>query len=195
MIGQCFCPVDSDSWPVDGNSSVPNTVEKSLPAPPRGYDLRLAGPQDLAAVDALMQDYFGELDLIRDPGGLDGDLADITEGYGAGGLLLLTHEGRAVGCLGIRDLGSGQGEIKRMYLCPAHRGRGLGKLLLEGGLHIARAAGFSRLMLDTRHDLRAANALYERFGFTDTADYNSNPRAERFMTLDLKNPGRRPAGG
>jgi GNAT superfamily N-acetyltransferase len=159
--------------------------EINLPVPPRGYALRPPGPDDLADVNDLMKEYFGELGLIRDPGGLDGDLDDLTRSYGAGGMLLLTHEGRPVGCLGIRDLGSGEGEIKRMYLQPAHRGRGLGKLLLEGGLATARAAGFSRLMLDTRHDLKAANALYERFGFIDTADYNSNPRAERFMALDL----------
>ncbi|MBU1742264.1 MAG: GNAT family N-acetyltransferase [Proteobacteria bacterium] len=133
-----------------------------------------------------MRDYFRELGLEMDAEGLDRDLADLAEGYQAGGLLLLTHEGRAVGCLGLRRLGSRVGEIKRMYLRPAHRGRGLGKLLLECALLMAKAVGFSRLMLDTRQDLTAANSLYERFGFMDTADYNQNPRAERFMALDLE---------
>ncbi len=155
------------------------------PAAPQGYALRLALPADAPALESLMRDYFAELGLAPDPGGLDADLAGAGRGYLRGGMVLLCRQGRAVGCVGLRELEPGVGEIKRMYLAPAHRGGGRGRLLLEAVLCLARERGMRRLFLDTRRDLEAANALYEAAGFRDTSDYNANPRAQRFMVLEL----------
>ena len=100
-----------------------------------------------------------------------------------------------VGCVGLRDvsdparpdvLGSDCCELKRMFILPEHRGGGRGKLLLQWALGAARALGYRRMVLDTKRRLEAANALYGRAGFADCADYNGNPRADRFMAVDLR---------
>lgn len=155
------------------------------PAAPQGYALRTALPADAPVLEALMRDYFAELGLTPDPAGLDADLTRAGQGYLQGGMVLLCRQGRAVGCVGLRELEPGVGEIKRMYLAPAHRGGGRGRLLLEAVLCLARERGLRRLVLDTRRDLKAANALYEAAGFRDIEDYNGNHRAQRFMALDL----------
>ena len=90
-----------------------------------------------------------------------------------------------MGCAGLREIEPKVGELKRMYLDPGHRSHGLGRVLMDAALALARAKGFTRLVLDTRLDLKAANALYEKYGFIDIADYNQNPRAQRFMSLEL----------
>ena len=164
---------------------MPHDSSFSLPESPNGYCLRLATAGDLVSISGLMRDYFNELGLEFDPDGLDRDLADPEAEYATGVLIVIERDGLAVGCAALRRVDSATGEIKRMYLSPEHRGRGLGELLLEAVLRMARSGGFSRLVLDTRRDLEAANALYERFGFEDIIDYNQNPRAERFLGLWL----------
>jgi putative acetyltransferase len=166
---------------------VPEQTDFELPKElsAKGFFLRLAKPDDSEPVKALMRDYFKELDLNLDPKVLDKDLVEPLKGYDSGGLILLIHQGSPAGCVGVRRLQDGVAEIKRMYLHPEQRGRGQGRVMLEAALALARQCGFKRLMLDTRRDLKSANRLYESYGFKDTADYNQNPRAERFMVLEL----------
>ncbi len=147
---------------------------------------RLAALEDRVLVEALMAGYFSELNLEADPLGLDKDLSPEAPDYRRGGFVLMSLEDEGViGCLGVREIEPGVGEVKRMYVKPTFRGRGLGRRLLEAGLSLARGKGLRRLVLDTRLDLSAANHLYEAFGFRDIEDYNKNPRAQRFMALDL----------
>lgn len=158
-------------------------LENELAA--KGYALRLAGAADLDGVRGLMESYFAELKLDHDPANLDKDLADPLQEYGGGGLILLIQHGTPAGCVGVRELGPGEAELKRMFIPGPQRGKGLGKALLQAAISLARSRGFTQLVLDTRLDLVSANRLYESHGFEDIADYNQNPRAERFMRLKL----------
>jgi GNAT superfamily N-acetyltransferase len=74
-------------------------------------------------------------------------------------------DGTAVGCGGLRDLGGGVGEVKRMYADPAHRGRGVSVLVLETLEGWAREAGWTSLRLETAFGLPAAVRFYTRSGF------------------------------
>jgi GNAT superfamily N-acetyltransferase len=65
----------------------------------------------------------------------------------------------------LRDLGSGSVELKRMYLRPAERGRGLGRRLLLVALDWARMHGMHVVRLDTSERMVAAQRLYEAHGF------------------------------
>jgi GNAT superfamily N-acetyltransferase len=65
----------------------------------------------------------------------------------------------------LRDLGDGAVELKRMYLRPEARGRGLGKQLLRIALDWARSHGISVIRLDTSDRMTAAQRLYEAHGF------------------------------
>ena len=152
---------------------------------PPGLELGLACEKDLPQLEPLMRQYFDELDLKLDPGELDKDLASFKDAYKEGGFILIKSKTTAVGCVGVRAMGRGKAELKRMYLKPGYRNLGLGRVLLSEGIALAREKGFASLLLDTRLDLKAANKLYEKFGFRDIEDYNQNPRAERFMMLGL----------
>lgn len=79
--------------------------------------------------------------------------------------VLVRIDGRAVGCVAVEPHGDGPGEIKRMYVHPEARGRGLSRLLLERAEQIARAAGIRTLRLETGTEQPEAIALYRRAGY------------------------------
>jgi GNAT superfamily N-acetyltransferase len=94
-----------------------------------------------------------------------------------GAFVLLTLDGRAVAGGGVRRLEPGVGEIKRMYVLPEVRGRGLGRALLEAIEAAAAGLGLERLRLDTADELEAALGLYRTAGYRPIADYNGNAYA------------------
>jgi len=78
---------------------------------------------------------------------------------------LIRNDGVPAGCGGIQMFGTEYGELKRMYVRPAFRGLGLGKLLLEHLAAYAKSHGASVLRLETGIHQHAAIGLYERMGF------------------------------
>ena len=78
---------------------------------------------------------------------------------------LIRNDGAPAGCGGIQMFGTEYGELKRMYVRPAFRGLGLGKLLLEHLAAYARSHGASVLRLETGIHQHEAIGLYERMGF------------------------------
>ena len=103
----------------------------------------------------------------------DEELAHLGEKYAppGGRIYLLTADGEAAGCVGLRRIDSDTGELKRLYVRPAFRGRALGRLLTERIIADARAAGYRRLRLDTLPFLTHAIALYRALGFYDIDCY------------------------
>ncbi len=78
---------------------------------------------------------------------------------------------------GIRTLDGSTGEIKRMYVVPAWRGRGLARLLLSALESEAVAMKMDRVRLDTGPKQAAARHLYLSAGYVEIENYNSNPHA------------------
>ena len=90
------------------------------------------------------------------------------------GTLLVTVDGEAAGCGSLRDgmgYGEGYGELKRMYVRPPLRGRGLGGRILAELVRIAKAGGLTRLILETGELQPEAIRLYRRGGFRRIANY------------------------
>ena len=109
-----------------------------------------------------------------------------------GVFVVLDDEGEAVGCGGIRRIDPGphgtRYELKHLYVVPAARGRGWGRLIVEDLERRAREFGAAELVLDTHDSLEAAGALYARTGFTAIPPYNDNPNATRWYGKVLGAP-------
>jgi putative acetyltransferase len=80
-------------------------------------------------------------------------------------VVLREDDGRAVGCGGIARFDAARGEVKRMYVVPEARGRGLGRRLLEELEAQARALGYTSVVLETGDRQPEALGLYESAGF------------------------------
>jgi GNAT superfamily N-acetyltransferase len=80
-------------------------------------------------------------------------------------IVIRDDRGRAVGCGGVARFDDRRGELKRMYVVPELRGRGLGRLLLEDLEAGARRLGFRSLVLETGDRQHEALGLYESFGY------------------------------
>lgn len=104
-------------------------------------------------------------------------------------LVLVDDEGVDAGCGGIRRIDDGplgaRYEVKHLYVDPSGRGRGWGRLILEGLETQARAWDALELVLDTHHTLEAAGGLYARSGFAAIEPYNDNPNATRWYGKPL----------
>jgi GNAT superfamily N-acetyltransferase len=104
---------------------------------------------------------------------------DCGEVAGDAGASLVAYVGaEPVGCGAVRRIGEGVGEIKRMYVCPAARGRGIGRTSLEALEGQARRLGMARLLLETGARQPEALALYRRAGYTEVpafGEYSESP--------------------
>ena len=100
--------------------------------------------------------------------------------------LVLYEEGEPVGCGGLRGLGPGVAEIKRMFVTAAARRRGHGRRLLEELEAIAAAAGRHRIRLYTTAALVEARALYETAGYRLASTHPQGKRTDHWLEKTLQ---------
>ncbi len=129
-------------------------------------DLSSAEPQALiAALNAELSAAYPE------PGATHFRL-DPAEVSGRNGAFLVARRGGAPsGCGAVRRIEEGVFEIKRMYVVPDSRGRGVGRAILDALEGEARRLGARRVVLETGTRQTAALALYERAGYAVIPPY------------------------
>jgi GNAT superfamily N-acetyltransferase len=137
----------------------------------------------------LIEEYAASLNLDLSFQNFAHELEHLTSEYAppAGAFLLAEEKGVYVGCVGMRQFSDGIDEIKRLYVIPAARGRGVGRLLATGIVPAAKQLGYTRLLLDTLPSMQEAQSLYVSLGFKPTAAYRFNPvPGTAFLELDLR---------
>ncbi|HWF55218.1 MAG TPA: GNAT family N-acetyltransferase [Solirubrobacteraceae bacterium] len=98
-----------------------------------------------------------------------------------GGAFVVGYEGAvAVCCGGVKRLDRAACEIKRMYVIPDARGRGLARVLLHELEEIARRLGYVIARLDTGPRQLGARRIYESEGYAPIGNFNANPVATFF---------------
>ena len=95
-------------------------------------------------------------------------------------------DGTAAGCIALRRLDGARCEMKRLYVRPEHRGRGIARRLIRQITDDARQLGYRHLLLDTLPALEEAVRLYRRLDFSEIPCYNDSPvESTLFFQLDL----------
>jgi GNAT superfamily N-acetyltransferase len=144
---------------------------------------RADGPAGRALLAAYIADAttrIGEWDETRTPPAGAEAMAP------PGGAFLVAYlAGEPVGCAGLVRLDERTGEVKRMYIARAARRCGLARELLAGLEEAARAAGYSRVRLDTSAGQPEAKALYEAAGYRQIEAYNDNQYAAHWFEKAL----------
>jgi GNAT superfamily N-acetyltransferase len=153
---------------------------------------RAQTPADIALARDLFVEYARWLAVDLCFQGFESELATLPGAYAPprGRLLLAGVRPAGFGCIALRPLGpssscsdaatnahdnAATGEVKRLYVQPAHRGEGWGRKLAEAVIAEARAIGYRELKLDTLDWMEDARKLYAKLGFRECAAYYENP--------------------
>lgn len=152
-----------------------------------GVEFQACDPRQPPA-SGLLAAMFAELDTMY--GALDGRIGvplQPDELAPPGGRYMVGRVGAEVAAGGgLRTLRAGLGEIKRMYVVPAWRGRGVARLLLGALESEAVAMGLEHIRLDTGPKQPGARHLYLSSGYAEIEHYNANPRASFWGEKRLK---------
>jgi putative acetyltransferase len=153
-----------------------------------GFRIRDARNEDESAIREVLDSVLAEYGLSSDPGGTDVDLADIEGNYlKSGGVfrVVLAPGGSILGCAGLFRLSEDEAELRKMYLLPPARGRGIGRRLLQELLSHARRLGYRRVSLETASVLTEAIALYRSAGFQPVSRIAPSSRCDQAWELSL----------
>jgi 2-haloalkanoic acid dehalogenase type II len=155
---------------------------------PRVRLIQVDSPLALDHIRTLFAEYAVSLGIDLGFQHFEEELDSLPGAYAPpGGRLVLAAYGvQVAGCVALQPLEGELCEMKRLYVRPALRGKGIGRALVTAAVAHARMAGYVRMRLDTLPSMGAAIAMYRALGFTDIAAYRYNPiQGARYMELDL----------
>lgn len=173
------------------------TVLEPAPPDPATLEVRAERADESPGADLLeafvaeIGSLYGAVDHSRWPSASPEEMAPP-----GGSFLVLYHGGEPVACGGIKRLGPRLGEIKRMFVAPSARGRGVGRRLLSELEAVARnELGYRSVRLDTGARQPRARSLYESAGYRPIPDYNGNAYAAYWFEKELGEGPERPRAG
>jgi ribosomal protein S18 acetylase RimI-like enzyme len=145
-----------------------------------------ATPAQWREARRLVEEYAASLGIDLAFQDFTNELASFETEYAPphGAFFLAEHDGAFVGCGAFRRLSDGVCEMKRLYVAPPGRGRGIGRALAVRLIDDARARGYSAIRLDTLPTMIAARQMYAELGFREIEPYRYNPvEGTAFMEL------------
>jgi putative acetyltransferase len=152
------------------------------------FSIRDWQPSDRHSVAQHIQAILIEYGLTNEPVGADQDVLAIEKSYWekGGEFWVVEDQGRLVGTAGYYPVNRGEKavEIRKMYLIPEVRGKGLGRYLLQSLEEAVTAKGYTHVWIQTASALKEAVQLYERNGYEKTTGINTD-RCDRIYVKEL----------
>ncbi len=150
------------------------------------FEIQVQRATSLQANDAisLIEEYYAAADVVA----RDGRETILELLAGPQSAIWVAYAGREpAGCILYRRLPrlGAAAELKRLYVRPAFRNRGIASQLLRAAESFAAQQNASWLYLDTKDDLRRAIAFYQLHGYKPCERYNDNPQATIFLRKKL----------
>jgi len=145
-------------------------------------------PEHIEIARNLFKEYAASLGFDLCFQNFEQELAELPGDYAPpeGRFYLALERSRPAGCVALRKLAADACEMKRFYVRPLFRGRGVGKKLATALIGEARQMGYKRMFLDTVPSMQRAIVLYRALGFRPVAPYRDNPiEGATFMELLL----------
>ena len=145
--------------------------------------------ENILDVKELFREYAASLDFNLSFQDFEKELAGLPGDYAPpGGTIMLAFlDGSVAGCVALRRIDGETCEMKRLYVRPEYRQRGIGRRLAEAVIEHARGLDYRSMRLDTIPSMEHANSLYRSLGFKEIEPYRYNPlEGALYMELRLK---------
>ena len=182
MEGKVKMESEANAPRISSVTSVPSVVKDLV-------FTQAKSPTQIAQARELFLEYAKSLGFSLCFQNFDKELADLPGDYAPpdGRLLLAEYESQLAACVGLHKLDAETCEMKRLYLRPQFRGKGLGRVLADRIIAEARQIGYKRMRLDTVGPvMKDAVAMYRKIGFREIPPYRPNPMAGTlYMELEL----------
>lgn len=145
---------------------------------------------DIKFIRELFKEYAAFLGFDLDFQDFKKELDELPGEYSPpdGCILLAKANGKIAGCVALRKMDENICEMKRLYVRPGFRGKGIGRKLSVAIVDKAREIGYEYMRLDTVPAMKEAIALYHSLGFKEIKPYRYNPiGGATFMELEIEN--------
>ncbi len=142
-----------------------------------------SSPELLEECSRIFRDYAESIEVDLRFQQFETELTELPGDYAPprGQLLLAIVEGVVAGCGALRPIPDcdypNACEMKRLFVRPAFRSFGIGRVLVQALIDAGTRAGYSSVLLDTLDEMEAARGLYSSFGFEEIPPYYFNPIA------------------
>ena len=145
--------------------------------------------QDFSEARKLFLEYKDSLNLDLCFQKFHEEISDLSAQYSepSGCIIICYKKNLPVGCVGIRKFKGDVCEMKRLYLRPEARGKGIGRVLANKITEKAKEFGYKKMQLDTLETMKEAISLYKSIGFKEISPYRFNPlEGVIYMEIELE---------
>ncbi|GED69280.1 acetyltransferase CD1211 [Brevibacillus reuszeri] len=149
---------------------------------------RVTGENQYQQVRELFTEYVDSLGIDLSFQNIETELQSLPGEYAEpeGCILLATYEEQTAGCVALRKIDEDVCEMKRLYVKPNYKGKGIGRELASSIIEEAKKRGYSYIRLDTLPTMGQAISLYSSLGFYEIEPYRFNPiQGTKYLELGL----------